>query len=168
LLYSIFVFVLSLVFFVSGISKLSSINSFRETLMLLNVPKKYSFHFGFSFALCEMIVAIGVLLDSYRSYFLFAMLLITICLLFVVSLSIKKNQRIKCNCFGNLTNEIFGFGVLSKIIVLLLMIIYSLFNGGYLWGSTYYELMMIILFSVQIFLAYIALIIIINLKQYRK
>lgn len=164
-----FVFILSIFFLVSGISKLFAIKSFKETLILLRFPEKYSSYFAFFFAFTELIVATGILVDSYRSYFLFIMLLIIISLILITTLSIKNNQRIKCNCFGNLTDESFGMGVLFKILIMLLMVLYLLFNGGYIWGSNYNEIILLMLISVQVFLSYIALVSINNLnKPYRK
>lgn len=164
-----FVFILSIFFLVSGISKLFAIKSFKETIILLRFSEKYSTYFAFFFAFTEVIIAIGILVDSYRSYFLSIMLLIIISLILITSLSIKNKQRIKCNCFGKLTDESFGMGVLFKILIMFLMVLYLLFNGGYIWDSNYNEIILLMLISVQVFLSYIALVSINNLKKmYRK
>ncbi|MFK5710824.1 hypothetical protein [Lysinibacillus boronitolerans] len=75
----------------------------------------------------------------------------------VVLYSLKKSQKVKCNCFGNLTEEKIGINTFIHIVLLIIPTLYILFSEEKLLilKHSFTEVGYAIFLNVGLFMAYI-------------
>ncbi|EKN70786.1 hypothetical protein P9E76_21490 [Schinkia azotoformans] len=113
---------LSTIFFISASMKLFSVEQVKRTIRNL----------GFNDALWILIVIVeyaiaGILLVDNYYYFLFFIALLLIFFLFLNIKTMLEKKNIKCNCFGDFSNESFGIHTIFRIMLLLSSVLYLIY-----------------------------------------
>lgn len=102
---------------IAAISKWTSMKSFRRTLMGLNLPYSYVRLGAWLIPLFELMIGIGYLSQTTLLGSVIAFMCLSIAFLWATYSGQKTGVR--CQCFGNLSNE--RFGLISYIRILLLV-----------------------------------------------
>ena len=93
---------IGILFIFSGISKLLDINTFQNTLRVINILPQFTILVSYSLPIIEIILGtlfgMGIKI-KYAGYIL--IFLITL-FCFVMGIQIIKNEIVDCNCFGNI------------------------------------------------------------------
>ncbi|WP_376739106.1 MauE/DoxX family redox-associated membrane protein [Paenibacillus sp. 598K] len=148
----------ALYFFISSISKLFAVRSFRKTLEDIGIKTNLIPFALLLIPLSELIVSISVLIESVRLWGLILSMILLLSFLGITKITNKKQSQVKCNCLGGLTNEKIGTGTLIKLASLILVNIYLFFIPKLLWSSIQRdELFLLCLSSVGVILIYILL-----------
>ncbi|WP_289356671.1 MauE/DoxX family redox-associated membrane protein [Paenibacillus sp. S-12] len=110
---------LGTIFLFSGAIKLMNIKSFEKTLKSLDLGKRITKFVAFFIPLFELATFMVLFIPGYTimgSIFIYVLL---IC--FSYAIWKAKYKKIKCNCFGSLTDEELGFNTIIKLSVLFIM-----------------------------------------------
>ncbi|WP_339250830.1 MauE/DoxX family redox-associated membrane protein [Sporosarcina sp. FSL W8-0480] len=136
LLHSFLIVILSL----SSISKLKDLNSFKQTIANLGFQRKLINMLAYLIPLLELISVI--LLFTNKPYVGFLLiLLLSVCFITVILYTLKTAKKIKCNCFGNLTEDIIGLKTFIHVLILAIPSIYLLLKANSpLWSNTFIEI----------------------------
>ncbi|MEX3624948.1 MauE/DoxX family redox-associated membrane protein [Viridibacillus arvi] len=151
---------------ISGVSKLLNLSSFRETLLELGVFKKLAAFISFGVPLLELLIVISLVFKQTQYIGLSTLLILCVAFTCVTLYSIKLSKKIKCNCFGSLSDEKIGLNTFTHIILLITPTFYILFNDKrYILNHPLTEVGYAILLNIGLVMTYL---LISSLKNYRK
>lgn len=154
-------------FMISGISKFFSINQFKKTLIELKFSDYYSKILAICIPTIELLIAIFILFEKTIFIALISTLILSCLFLFVTMYSLITKKQIKCNCFGNFTDEKLGISSLFHIILLIVPALIILFNNNFNFIEIYSTSE--IIFSIVMNLGLIMFFILINaILKYQK
>ncbi|MDP4085006.1 MAG: hypothetical protein Q8934_10390 [Bacillota bacterium] len=120
---------ISMLFLFSTFSKIISFNKFKNVFYYLGFNNVFSVT-GATFILtCESLVSILIIFKSTFTYGITILIFLVLSFLFAAIYSQFKNLDIKCNCFGELTDEKLGKSTYIKIIFLTTLFLILIINN---------------------------------------
>ncbi|GGG71991.1 MauE/DoxX family redox-associated membrane protein [Paenibacillus radicis (ex Gao et al. 2016)] len=112
---------LAMIFGLTGLLKLYSPSSMKNTLIAIGIPKPLSSAGAWLVPLLEILTA-GLLLSSATVWI---GEILAFCLIggfiYAIFMALYKKEQIQCNCFGKLRDEYLGWGTILRVVVLLVM-----------------------------------------------
>ena len=142
------------ILFTSALLKAYSYKDFINTLEQLKFRKIYARVISILILTYEMTIAI---LLMFRKMIIAEVMLITLLIMFSFGVirARKIGKKIRCNCFGKLTDEFFGLNTIFHILVMLTAtVILYLNNDLLLSNSSFFNYIMSVLTSLGIILIY--------------
>lgn len=136
----IFSYSISLIFFISGISKIFKIKETEKTIIKLNFfGENFSRIIGRSFPFFELVI--GCLLLIYYNSILVNLITIFLILVFILIniYGLIHNIKDSCNCFGDWFKSKLGVGGLAQSTLMLILLVPNLFLRGTSNSFIYYE-----------------------------
>ena len=115
---------ISLLFLVSFVSKLVRFNDFKSVFLSIGFNNRLSLFGAGIILLLEILVAVLIVFKSTTGYGQFLLLFLILTFIFTTLYSQLKKLKIKCNCFGAITNENLGMTTYVKNSILLLLLLY--------------------------------------------
>lgn len=121
---------LALALAVAGVAKVAELKGFRSTLEGLGLPPRLARAVGYTVPVMEIGSAVLLFLDPVRLYG--AILLLLLLAGFAWSLWTARNrgEDLKCNCFGSVVPESFGWKTGVRISLMTLLDLYLLSSPG--------------------------------------
>lgn len=111
---------ISLILFVSSVTKILNMTSFQKTIDQLE-PIKLIKQFGTMIVIIiELIIGITILFKEIMMFALILLFILLLSFLWAATRAMKLHKLIDCNCFGGLTKESLGRGTIVKICALAL------------------------------------------------
>lgn len=147
-----FILLLFFTLSLSSLTKLANLNEFKQTLVNIDVSRKYIQYLVYLIPLIELLLAIFLLIDKTR--------LISVCgvmslfIVFAIKLSGYTKKSIRCNCFGKLFSEQIDRITISRLIVLTLIGLYLGISDAKISGYGFNEYILTCWLSVGTFMIY--------------
>lgn len=147
---------ISVIFLMSSISKLKSLNSFKSTIQELGFSTKIS-GFGAVFVVVvELLISVFILFEVTRV--IGSVLLTFSLLLFSWSAwkALKIKKEIQCNCFGNISNGSLGKKTFLRIIPIgiLNFILFFYPKDATIIGQSWLEITSAVFSSIGVFIIF--------------
>lgn len=152
---SLIVTFLALIFFISGISKMFNLNSFKGTLDQLRIKQNWSKIALIGVPLGE--IATSILLVIPVTQFLGQVIILILLTMFVWAAWRARGRSVDCNCFGGMIGEQFGRGTYFRIFFIFaldLLQIMLLSSPIKVYQLSFIEIVSAILTSIGIILIY--------------
>ena len=147
---------ISVIFLMSSISKLKSLNNFKNTIQELGFSKKISGLGAIFIVVIELLISVFILFEFTRVIG-FVLLTFTL-LLFSWSAwkAIKIEKKIQCNCFGNISNSSLGKKTFLRIIPIgiLNLILFLYPKDTSIIGQSWMEITSAVFSSISIFIIF--------------
>ena len=136
-LFHIFRIILSVVFIISGLSKIISPQTFAEAInSLFNFPELISKIIQILIPIIEIILGIKLLLSN-NSHYVYKMLITLTTVFFTISIyGYQKEVIISCGCFGDILNSRFSIEMIVRNLILLIMSGFLLFGFNKINSNT--------------------------------
>ena len=151
---------------ISGISKLLNLSSFKETLFEIGFSKKLSTILIYIVPSVELLIVILLIFKQTQYVGLFSTLILCLAFICVTLYSLKSSKKIKCNCFGSLTEEKLGVNTFAHITLLIIPVLYILFSkeSKYILSYSFSEIGYATLLNMGLVMVYI---LISSMKNFR-
>jgi len=119
----------TVVFLVSGVSKLADMEAFQKTVTEVGVPSRVGYWFAWSLPILEMLLSVAMVFEFTRvpGHVLGLGLLLMFAL--VTWHVLRRKATIKCSCFGTLVPENFGPTTFARQAILTVGITIVLVDG---------------------------------------
>lgn len=141
----------------SAISKLFALKSFKNTIQLIGIPNYFSLYISVVIPIIEILI-VFLLISEVTLYFGLVSILTLSFIFFAVSLySMKLDKEIKCNCFGNLTNEKLGLKTFTHILLLVIPTIILLKTKINLLTFPIFEILDALFLNIGVFIIYLVI-----------
>lgn len=142
-------------FIVSSITKLRSPKAFQVMLEQLGLSKKIT-RFSMLFPVAELLVGLTLLWPPIRLWGQVSVLMLLIIFSWSAWKALSANNKVKCNCFGSLTDESFGLSTVLRIAVLIILDLYLLISHDATSLNSIHliEIVDVILFSLGVMVFY--------------
>jgi len=125
----IFSISVSMLFFISGISKMLSLKQSASSIVKLELlPKKLATIIGFSLPFLEIVMSLALLLKGNSIIINIAMIGLIVVLIIINFRAINEGKQSDCFCLGKIVNTKIGYGGLIQCILLLLSLIPNIIN----------------------------------------
>ena len=120
---------LMILLILSALSKFLTIQEFQATIHGLGFGQYLSKFLAIIVPTGEFIIALSLAFSSLVFSGLISLILLLLIFLFVTIYALYTKKKIKCNCFGGLTNEEFGMNTIVHILLFFLLDTYLLLNA---------------------------------------
>jgi len=115
---------IGLVFVISSIAKLFSLQHFIEIVMTMNMlPQFLVPYFSISLPLIEYFLGMFMVFGIYVRETAKAIMLLLIIFTIVIVFNLIKGNQIECGCFGTLIGEEIGWTLLTRDLIILILTI---------------------------------------------
>ncbi|MGG4554292.1 MauE/DoxX family redox-associated membrane protein [Paenibacillus humicus] len=111
---------ISLLLFVSSITKIFNLTSFQKTIDQLEPIKIVKQLGAMTVIIIELIIGITILFKELLIFALILLFLLLLSFLWAAVRAMSLHRLIDCNCFGGVTNESLGWGTILKVVALAL------------------------------------------------
>ncbi|MBD3919943.1 hypothetical protein H8B09_14360 [Paenibacillus sp. PR3] len=146
-------------FLISGLAKLFGFEQFKLTFEHLSINKRLIRPFAIGVVLLELTASVMLFFAMTQFIAYLLILLLLCCFLWSIYRAYRLQLDVKCNCFGNLNPESFGWNTLLRVVLLLIIDQYLLFSGASIkWMSfKFLDIFYVATSSLGVLLVYILL-----------